>query len=266
MVVTGFNSLPVAQDQRVKFSLQVSCQDRGRGHWRQVRQKFGLFNRGSPRGSSPEEQKGKYISRDSLPDLVKHVKVNMEFSDDEAPDTSSGSLLHQFQSTLPVDVPIHPCIQEVIKWEWPDPDKFILPCFMAKLYPLQDMSQVLPDSIHIDSFVASLVGWTSLDKDVVVRDLVGKKVDGSLKKAYFGNHLMLRAGIDGTYVAQSLLSDLKSLGRALDKSSDCTGLLAFIDRQVEFLSDISFDVVHASLLAAGACVGLQESGSQRLED
>ncbi|KAJ1196434.1 hypothetical protein NDU88_000305 [Pleurodeles waltl] len=86
--------------------------------------------------------------------------MNMDFPEDEVPDTSSGSLLRQFQSTVPVDVAIHPCIREVIKQEWRDPDKILLPNFMAKLYPLQDMAQVLPDLVPIDSFVASLVGRT----------------------------------------------------------------------------------------------------------
>ncbi|KAJ1110269.1 hypothetical protein NDU88_007624 [Pleurodeles waltl] len=166
--------------------------------------------------------------------------MNMDFPDVEFPDTSSGSLLRQFQSS--VHEPIHPCIQEVIKRERRDPDKIILPRFMAKFYPLQDMAKVFPDSVPIDSFVASL--------DAVIWDSVDKKVDASLKKSYAGNHFALRAGIYGTYVAQSLLSDLKSL----DGSSDCSGLMSLIERQVEFLSDISFDVVWASALAEGACV------------
>ncbi|KAJ1202696.1 hypothetical protein NDU88_006493 [Pleurodeles waltl] len=97
--------------------------------------------------------------------------------------------------TVPVDVPIHPCVQEVIKREWKDPDKTILPQFMAKLYPLQDLAQVLPDPVPIDSFVGSLVGRTSFAEDAVFRDSVGKKVDVSLKKSYAGMHLALRAGI-----------------------------------------------------------------------
>ncbi|KAJ1080837.1 hypothetical protein NDU88_001026 [Pleurodeles waltl] len=100
--------------------------------------------------------------------------------------------------SVPVDVPIYPCIQEVIKWEWRDPDKINLPHFVAKLYPLKDMAKVLPDSMPIDSFVASLVGCTSLAEDAVIQDSVDKKVDVSLRKAYAGTHLALRAGIYGT--------------------------------------------------------------------
>ncbi|KAJ1170769.1 hypothetical protein NDU88_002641 [Pleurodeles waltl] len=180
-------------------------------------------------------------------DLVKHVIVNMGFPDGEIPDTSSASLLCQFQSTVPFDVLIHLCIQEVIEREWNDADKIILPCFMAKLYPLQDMHQVLPDSIPIDSFVASLVGRTSLAKEAV-----DKRVDGSLKKVYSVAHMALRAGIYGIYVAQSLISHLKSLCCALDESSDCTCLLELIQKQEEFFSDITFDVVRA--LAEGVSV------------
>ncbi|KAJ1141180.1 hypothetical protein NDU88_007515 [Pleurodeles waltl] len=176
-------------------------------------------------GPSPEEEKCKSISRDLLPPMVKHVKVNMDFPEDEVPDTSSGSLLRQFQSTVPVDMPIHSCIQEVIKRR------------------------------------------TSLAEDAVIRDAVDKNVDVSLKKAYSGTHLALRARIYGTYFAQSLLSDLKALNSALDWSSDCLGLESLIERQVELLSDISFDDVRAMALPVGACLRARnESSSQGLEN
>ncbi|KAJ1182922.1 hypothetical protein NDU88_008099 [Pleurodeles waltl] len=137
---------------------------------------------------SREEQKGKYISKEFLPPLVKHVKMNMDFPDMDVPDTS-GSLLRQFQSSVPRDVPVHPCIQEVIKREWRDPNKILLPRFMGELYPLQNIPQVLPDSVPIDSFATSLVGRTSLAKDAVIRDSVDRKVDVSLRKSYAGTHL-----------------------------------------------------------------------------
>ncbi|KAJ1140688.1 hypothetical protein NDU88_007036 [Pleurodeles waltl] len=117
-----------------------------------------------------------------------------------------------------------------------------------------DGCKVLPDSVPTDSFVASFVDHTSLAEDAAIRDSVDKKVDVSVKKSYAGTHLALRAGIYGTYVAQSLLSDLKALKSALDGSSDCSGLMSLIERQVEFLSHISFDEVRASALAEGACV------------
>ncbi|KAJ1207487.1 hypothetical protein NDU88_002878 [Pleurodeles waltl] len=146
-------------------------------------------------GPSPEEQKSKYVSKELLPPLMKRVKLNMDFPDVDVPDPFSGSLLHKFQTSVPVDVHIHSCIQEVIEWEWKDPNKIILPRFMAKLYPLQDMAQVLRDSVPIDSFVTSLVGRMSLAEDAVNWDSVDKKVDVSWKKSYGGTHLALRAGI-----------------------------------------------------------------------
>ncbi|KAJ1218888.1 hypothetical protein NDU88_006459 [Pleurodeles waltl] len=104
-----------------------------------------------------------------------------------------------------------------------------------------------------------LVGCTSLAEDAVIRDSVDKKEDVSLKKSYAGTHLALRAGIYGTYVAQSLLSDLKALNNALDGSSDCSELMSLIKRQVEFLLDISFDVVRASALVERACVSARRN-------
>ncbi|KAJ1083156.1 hypothetical protein NDU88_003316 [Pleurodeles waltl] len=140
-----------------------------------------------------------------------------------------------------------------------DPDKIILPRVMGKLYPLQDMAQVLPDSVPIDSFVTSLVGCMSLAEDAVIGVPVDKKVDVSLKKSYAGTHLELQAGNYGTYVTQSLLSDLKALNNALDGSSDCSELMSLIERQVEFLLDISFGVVRASALAEGARVSARRN-------
>lgn len=210
-------------------------------------------------GLGDSEHKGKYIDRDMLAGLLRHVKSNMGFPDDEAPSTSGGPLLRQFQSSSAVDVPVHPFIRDVLQREWVDPDRILLPRFMAKLYPLHDMAVELPDSIPIDSFVASLVGRTSLAEDAVLKDPVDKKVDSSLKKVYSGSHLALRAGIYGTYVSQSLLSDIKSLYQSMDDATDCSSLLEHIERQVEFLSDVSFDVVRASALSSGACVAARRN-------
>ncbi|KAJ1096493.1 hypothetical protein NDU88_001633 [Pleurodeles waltl] len=87
--------------------------------------------------------------------------------------------------------------------------------------PGVDMQKDLPDSIPIDSFVASLVGRTSLVEDVIIRDSVDKKVDVAIKKVYLGAHMALQRGLYSTYVAQLLISDMKPLYRALDESSDC---------------------------------------------
>ncbi|KAJ1087702.1 hypothetical protein NDU88_000867 [Pleurodeles waltl] len=168
---------------------------------------------------------------------------------DEVPETFAGSLLHQFQCFALVDMPVLPWIQEVLKWEWKDPDKILMPRFMANLYPLKNKSQDLPDS-----FVASLVGRSSLAEDAIIRDAVDRQVDAALKMVYSGAHLALCTQIYGTFVAQSLISDLKGLYRAPDESSDCSRVLEHIERQVECLSDVSFDVVRASALSGGACV------------
>ncbi|KAJ1126365.1 hypothetical protein NDU88_004773 [Pleurodeles waltl] len=159
-------------------------------------------------GRSPEEQKGKYISRDLLPDLVKHVKSNMGFPEEELPDTSSGALLRQFQSTVSVDVLIHPFIQEVVKREWRDPDKIILPCLVPKLYPLHDMHKVLLDSIPIDSFVASLEGRTSLAEDAVETFDASERYT-EVPKKYLPQHSklsFLSRDVDVTELADSFFS------------------------------------------------------------
>ncbi|KAJ1212690.1 hypothetical protein NDU88_000345 [Pleurodeles waltl] len=205
-------------------------------------------------GPGHEEQKGKYIAQDMLPDLIRHVKANIEFPDEEVSDRSSGSLLCQFQSLAPIDVLVHPYIHGVLKGEWRDHGKILLQHTKARLYFFQDIQTDLPDSIPIDSFVASLVGWTSLEEHAVIKDAVDKRVDALLGKVHSGSHLALRAGIYGTYVSRSLITDIKALFRSLDDSSDCSGLLDKIETQVEYLSDVSFDVIRASALSGGTCV------------
>ncbi|KAJ1186882.1 hypothetical protein NDU88_003662 [Pleurodeles waltl] len=203
-------------------------------------------------GPALEKLTGKYIRKDQFPGLVRHVKVNMGFQVRRF----MRLLLLPFYTyfKIQVDVSIHACIKEVMQQEWRDLDKILLPHFMAKLYLLHDMQADFSDSILVNTFVASLVGNTSLAEDAVLMDPVDKKVDGSLSKVYSGVHLALQAGIYGTDVAQSLISILNSLCRALDKSSHYPGILELIERHVEFLSDISFDVIRASALTEGACV------------
>ncbi|KAJ1083296.1 hypothetical protein NDU88_003455 [Pleurodeles waltl] len=204
-------------------------------------------------GLGPEDLTGKYISKDKLPILVHNVKSNKGFQEDEAPESSSLALLHQFHSSTPVDVPVHSCICDDHYREWHDPDKILMPCFMAKICPLQFYSN---DSILVDAFVTSLVGSTSLADEMILHDPTDKTKDGSLKKVYSGSHAPLWDGIYGTHVAQSLILNLKTLYRALDESSDISGVLDMIEHQVEFLSDISFDVVRAIVLSKGVLVWL----------
>ncbi|KAJ1126328.1 hypothetical protein NDU88_004736 [Pleurodeles waltl] len=57
-------------------------------------------------------------------------------------------------------------------------------------------------------------------------------MDGSFKEVFSRSHLSLRAGIYGTYVVQCLISDLKTMYRSLDESSDISGFVDMIERQI----------------------------------
>ncbi|KAJ1177414.1 hypothetical protein NDU88_002669 [Pleurodeles waltl] len=140
------------------------------------------------------DQKGEYIGKDLLPELLAYVKQNMGFQVKETPESSSlvSSLLWQFQQYTQLDVPGHPDLIGALHREWKDSDKILLPRFMAKLYPISDMQHVLQDSIPIDFFVASLVGHTLLMKDSVSHDQPVKMIDPALRKVYSGAHLVLR--------------------------------------------------------------------------
>ncbi|KAJ1129828.1 hypothetical protein NDU88_008193 [Pleurodeles waltl] len=178
----------------------------------------------------------------------------MGFQEDEAPESSSRTLLHQFQSSTPIDVPVHFCLCEVQHRELQDPDKVVLPWFMAKLYQTD-----FPDSIQVDSFVASLVGHTSLAKERWFSRIPRQKGGWfSLEGVLWCSSSPLD-GIYGVYVARSIMSDLKTLYGALDECSDCSGVLDMIELQVVFLSDVSFDVVRAHALAKGACVAARRN-------
>ncbi|KAJ1098323.1 hypothetical protein NDU88_003438 [Pleurodeles waltl] len=135
-------------------------------------------------GLGPGDLMVKCIAKDQLPVLVCHAKGNMSFQEDEAPESSSSALLRQFRSSTPVDVLIYSCICEVLIREWCDPDKIVMPHFMAKLYPLHNMQSDFPDAIPVDSFVASLVGCTSLAEEAILRNPIEKKVDRALKKVF----------------------------------------------------------------------------------
>ncbi|KAJ1132985.1 hypothetical protein NDU88_011285 [Pleurodeles waltl] len=192
-----------------------------------------------------EDHKGKYILKDSLPDFLSHMKCNMGFPEEEMRETSPCSLLGQFHNLAPLDLVVHPDIMEVLRRERKDPDKIILPRFMAILYPLQDMQQTLPDSVPTDSFVASLVGRTSLTEDDIIKDSTDKKVDSALNNVHSGSHLALGTGICGTYVSQSLISDIKQLFHSLEDFSDSSWLLDYIEKQVEYMSNIDLDRMQA---------------------
>ncbi|KAJ1213860.1 hypothetical protein NDU88_001490 [Pleurodeles waltl] len=82
-----------------------------------------------------------------------------------------------------------------------------LPRYMAKPYPLEE----LLDSVNVDSVVASLVGRSYMAEEKILKDGADKKDDSSMKKAYAGANLALRAGVYGAYVSQSLFSDFETL-------------------------------------------------------
>ncbi|KAJ1128453.1 hypothetical protein NDU88_006831 [Pleurodeles waltl] len=134
-----------------------------------------------------------------------------------------------------IDVQVPAYTHEVLKREWRDHDKIMLLRFMAKSYPFQDMQKDLLDYMPIDHFVANLLGRISLVEDAIIKAAI-------------------RAGICGTYVASSLITNIKSLCRSLKYSSGFSDVLEHTEKQVEYLSDISFDLVQASVLSGGACV------------
>ncbi|KAJ1194977.1 hypothetical protein NDU88_004261 [Pleurodeles waltl] len=71
--------------------------------------------------------------------------------DDAVPGTSQDSVLPQFKRLPSMDLPLHQFVMDVVLREWKDPDRIGLPRFMAKLYPLEDVGEKLPDLAQVDS-------------------------------------------------------------------------------------------------------------------
>ncbi|KAJ1111897.1 hypothetical protein NDU88_000169 [Pleurodeles waltl] len=119
----------------------------------------------------------------------------MGFPDDAVPGTSQDPVLPQFKRLPSLVLPLHQFVMDVVLQERKDPDHVALPRFMAKLYPLEDIGKKVPDSVQVCSVVASLVGRSSMAEGNMLKDGADKKVDSSVKKAYAGVNLALRAGV-----------------------------------------------------------------------
>ncbi|KAJ1108289.1 hypothetical protein NDU88_005665 [Pleurodeles waltl] len=156
----------------------------------------------------------------------------MGFSAEAVPSTSRETVLPQFKKLPSTALPIHQFAMDALLNEWRDPEHITLPCFMAKLYTLEEMEGKLPETFHVDSILASLVGRPSMAEENIVKDVANKNVDSSVKKAYAGTHLALRAGVHGAYVAQSLLTDFKTFFKTMQEDGQCPDLL---ERQSEYI-------------------------------
>ncbi|KAJ1162355.1 hypothetical protein NDU88_002823 [Pleurodeles waltl] len=115
----------------------------------------------------------------------------MGFPEDGVSGSSLDSVLPQFKLLPGVALPNHQFVIGVLLQEWKDPGCIALPRFMSKLYPLEDMDLKLPESVHVDLVVASLVCRSSMAEENILKDGAGKKVDSSVKKAYAGAQLAL---------------------------------------------------------------------------
>ncbi|KAJ1154249.1 hypothetical protein NDU88_007003 [Pleurodeles waltl] len=144
-----------------------------------------------------------------------------------------GLLCHlpvQFKKLPGAALPIHQFVIDVLLQEWKDPNHITVPRFIAKLYPLEDMEEKMPDSVHADFVVASLGDWSSMMEENILKNVADKNVDSLLKKAHAGVHFTLRAGVYGDNVAQSLLSDFKTIFATLQAGDQCTDLLESMEQ------------------------------------
>ncbi|KAJ1081633.1 hypothetical protein NDU88_001811 [Pleurodeles waltl] len=67
-------------------------------------------------------------------------------------------------------------VMDVLFNEWREPEHSAMPRFMAKLYPLEEMEETVPETIHMDSIVASLVGRPLMAEGNILEDVRDKKV------------------------------------------------------------------------------------------
>ncbi|KAJ1213455.1 hypothetical protein NDU88_001092 [Pleurodeles waltl] len=125
--------------------------------------------------------------------------------------TLRGTVLPQFKKLPGVALPIDHFAMNVLLNEWKDPNCIASSSFVGKLYPLEEIEDKLSENVHLDSFVASLVSTLSMAEENILKDVVDKNINSSVKKAYADAHLALCAGLPGTYVEQSSITDFKNL-------------------------------------------------------
>ncbi|KAJ1105571.1 hypothetical protein NDU88_002976 [Pleurodeles waltl] len=183
----------------------------------------------------PSDFKRKYIAKDMLGDLLSYNRGNMGFLPLDEPGPSDKSVLQQFQKPSFAGLSLHQFVKDVIRPEWKGLGKIMLPKFIVKLYPLEDMESEFPDNVHVDSVVARLVGHPSMAEENILRDPADKKVDSALQKVFSGSYVALIAGIYGAYNAQSLITNFKAQFSAIQKGDDC-----YIIGRPEIASKIPF--------------------------
>ncbi|KAJ1124841.1 hypothetical protein NDU88_003289 [Pleurodeles waltl] len=135
----------------------------------------------------------------------------MSFPDNSVPGTSQDCALPQIKRLPRVDLTLHQFVKDGVLQEWKDPECIAIPWFTAKLYPLENMGEKLPDSVQVDSVVAILLGRSSMVEGNILKDGADKEMDSSVKKTCAGANLALRVGVYATYVSQFLLSGFKTL-------------------------------------------------------
>ncbi|KAJ1216363.1 hypothetical protein NDU88_003966 [Pleurodeles waltl] len=107
----------------------------------------------------------------------------MGFPEDTVPRSSHDSVLPQLKKLPSVALPINQFVMDVLLQEWKDPDRIALLHFMSKLYLLEDKDVKLPDSVHVDPVVGSLVGRSSMAEENILKDGADKRGDSSMKNA-----------------------------------------------------------------------------------
>lgn len=200
--------------------------------------------------------RGRFVQGAELSDLFDYLRGNLGFAS-PVPDVLEDDFFTQYRQPDPGSLPLHGTVRKVLAHEWKDVDKSVFPRFLGKRYPLEGFATEFPQSVKVDNLMAGLsTQGLVLSDDALPSVAVDKWVEGAVKRSYAASNFAVRATTYSNYVVQSLLKDFQALALLLQGGEDASSLLALMELQVRYLSDISFDNLGAAAAASGASIVL----------
>ncbi|KAJ1129155.1 hypothetical protein NDU88_007526 [Pleurodeles waltl] len=119
--------------------------------------------------------------------VVSYLSSKLQLPPDEDQASKSGKWYTQFQRPSVPKVPVIPSIQRLIKHEWRDPERILVPRCLGRLHPLTKGERDVPQVLTLDLLLTNLTEKPSLlSEGITLQDPEDKKVEAALKRAYAG--------------------------------------------------------------------------------
>ena len=186
--------------------------------------------------------------------VLQHLRDNLGF----APPVSSAAeddFFAQYQHAELESLPLHSAVKKVLAHEYKDLEKSSFPRFLLRKYPVEDFATTYPANVKIDNLVAGLSTQGSVvSEEAFSPDSVDRKIEAAVKRSYCASNFAVHVNSYASYVVQSLIKDFQKLAVSMSESVDYSALLAMMEQQVRFLSDITFDNLCSSAAASGEAI------------